>query len=118
MDGLVALFADPAVYAALFTLVVMEVVLGIDNLVAPPQWTQHVQRALAPDRPRERHRRRSWTARRARLRDPKVDQGAHDHSVEPLRTFPCWISSYKGWWVPSPGGAGGGIQCVASSTSI
>lgn len=33
MDGLVTLFADPAVWAALFTLVVMEVVLGIDNLI-------------------------------------------------------------------------------------
>src|SRR6188508_1092110 len=33
MDSLVTLFADPAVWAALFTLVVMEVVLGIDNLI-------------------------------------------------------------------------------------
>jgi predicted tellurium resistance membrane protein TerC len=33
MDGLVTLFADPAVWAALFTLLVMEVVLGIDNLI-------------------------------------------------------------------------------------
>jgi predicted tellurium resistance membrane protein TerC len=33
MDGLVTLFADPAVWAALLTLVVMEVVLGIDNLI-------------------------------------------------------------------------------------
>jgi predicted tellurium resistance membrane protein TerC len=33
MDGLVTLFSDPAVWAALFTLVVMEVVLGIDNLI-------------------------------------------------------------------------------------
>src|SRR3989337_582879 len=33
MDGLVTLFADPAVWAALFTLVLMEVVLGIDNLI-------------------------------------------------------------------------------------
>jgi len=33
MDGLVTLFADPAVWAALFTLIVMEVVLGIDNLI-------------------------------------------------------------------------------------
>lgn len=33
MDGLLTLFADPAVWAALFTLIVMEVVLGIDNLI-------------------------------------------------------------------------------------
>lgn len=33
MDGMLALFADPAVWAALATLVVMEVVLGIDNLI-------------------------------------------------------------------------------------
>ena len=33
MDGLLNLFADPAVWAALVTLIVMEVVLGIDNLI-------------------------------------------------------------------------------------
>jgi predicted tellurium resistance membrane protein TerC len=33
MGGLVELFSDPAVWAALLTLVVMEVVLGIDNLI-------------------------------------------------------------------------------------
>ena len=33
MDSLIALFSDPAVWAALATLVVMEVVLGIDNLI-------------------------------------------------------------------------------------
>jgi len=33
MDGLITLFADPAVWAALFTLLVMEIVLGIDNLI-------------------------------------------------------------------------------------
>ncbi|CAN0619772.1 putative inner membrane protein YoaE (fragment) [Burkholderia multivorans] len=33
MDYLLALAADPAVWAALLTLVVMEVVLGIDNLI-------------------------------------------------------------------------------------
>jgi len=33
MEGLIALFADPAVWAALFTLLVMEIVLGIDNLI-------------------------------------------------------------------------------------
>ncbi|RQH07040.1 TerC family protein [Paraburkholderia dinghuensis] len=33
MDNLVALFFDPAAWAALVTLVAMEVVLGIDNLV-------------------------------------------------------------------------------------
>jgi predicted tellurium resistance membrane protein TerC len=33
MDSLVTLFSEPAVWAALMTLVVMEVVLGIDNLI-------------------------------------------------------------------------------------
>ncbi|WP_140984360.1 TerC family protein [Asticcacaulis tiandongensis] len=33
MDQLLALFSDPAVWAALITLIVMEVVLGIDNLI-------------------------------------------------------------------------------------
>jgi predicted tellurium resistance membrane protein TerC len=33
MEALVTLFADPAVWAALLTLLVMEVVLGIDNLI-------------------------------------------------------------------------------------
>lgn len=33
MDQLATLFSDPAVWAALVTLVVMEVVLGIDNLI-------------------------------------------------------------------------------------
>ena len=33
MDGLITLFSEPAVWAALLTLVVMEVVLGIDNLI-------------------------------------------------------------------------------------
>ncbi len=33
MDGLISLFADPAVWAALVTLLVMEIVLGIDNLI-------------------------------------------------------------------------------------
>lgn len=33
MEGLLTLFADPAVWAALLTLIVMEVVLGIDNLI-------------------------------------------------------------------------------------
>ena len=33
MDAILALAAEPAVWAALFTLIVMEVVLGIDNLV-------------------------------------------------------------------------------------
>ncbi|EGF92116.1 integral membrane protein TerC family protein [Asticcacaulis biprosthecium C19] len=33
MDSIITLFADPAVWAALITLIVMEVVLGIDNLV-------------------------------------------------------------------------------------
>ncbi|MFA7603574.1 MAG: TerC family protein [Novosphingobium sp.] len=33
MDGLLTLFSEPAVWAALITLVVMEIVLGIDNLI-------------------------------------------------------------------------------------
>jgi predicted tellurium resistance membrane protein TerC len=33
VEGLVALFSEPAVWAALVTLIVMEVVLGIDNLI-------------------------------------------------------------------------------------
>src|SRR3989337_3574614 len=33
MDAMLTLFAEPAVWAALFTLIVMEVVLGIDNLI-------------------------------------------------------------------------------------
>jgi predicted tellurium resistance membrane protein TerC len=33
MDTLLTLAADPAVWAALLTLVVMEIVLGIDNLI-------------------------------------------------------------------------------------
>lgn len=33
MDSLLTLFSEPAVWAALLTLVVMEVVLGIDNLI-------------------------------------------------------------------------------------
>ncbi len=33
MDGLLTLLSDPAVWAALATLIVMEVVLGIDNLI-------------------------------------------------------------------------------------
>ncbi len=33
MDGLISLFSEPGVWAALLTLMVMEVVLGIDNLI-------------------------------------------------------------------------------------
>jgi len=33
VEGLLILFSDPAVWAALLTLVVMEIVLGIDNLI-------------------------------------------------------------------------------------
>lgn len=33
MDGMISLLADPGVWAALLTLIVMEVVLGIDNLI-------------------------------------------------------------------------------------
>lgn len=52
MDGLLTLFSDPAVWAALVTLVVMEVVLGIDNLIfisilsnkLPPEHRSRVRR--------------------------------------------------------------------------
>ncbi len=52
MTELVALFSDPAIWAALVTLIVMEVVLGIDNLVfisilsnkLPPENRQKVRR--------------------------------------------------------------------------
>ncbi|MED5538284.1 MAG: TerC family protein [Pseudomonadota bacterium] len=51
-DGLGAIFADPAAWAALITLVVMEVVLGIDNLIfisilsnkLPPEHRQRTRR--------------------------------------------------------------------------
>lgn len=33
MEGMISLFADPGVWAALMALIVMEVVLGIDNLI-------------------------------------------------------------------------------------
>ena len=33
LDSIIPLFSDPAAWAALVTLVVMEVVLGIDNLI-------------------------------------------------------------------------------------
>src|SRR5688572_21325691 len=33
MESFIALFTDPSLWAALFALVVMEVVLGIDNLI-------------------------------------------------------------------------------------
>ena len=33
MDGFLTLFSDPAIWAALFTLIVLEIVLGIDNLI-------------------------------------------------------------------------------------
>src|SRR4051812_5826654 len=33
VDSLILLFSDPAIWAALATLVVMEIVLGIDNLI-------------------------------------------------------------------------------------
>lgn len=52
MDGILALFSDPAVWAALVTLVVMEIVLGIDNLIfisilsnkLPPEQRQKARR--------------------------------------------------------------------------
>jgi predicted tellurium resistance membrane protein TerC len=52
MSDLVTLFSDPAIWAALLTLIVMEVVLGIDNLVfisilsnkLPPENRQKVRR--------------------------------------------------------------------------
>jgi hypothetical protein len=33
LDGILVLIADPAAWVALVTLIVMEVVLGIDNLI-------------------------------------------------------------------------------------
>lgn len=33
LDSIIPLFSDPAAWAALVTLIVMEVVLGIDNLI-------------------------------------------------------------------------------------
>lgn len=52
MDNIAALAADPAVWAALITLIVMEVVLGIDNLIfisilsnkLPPEQRQKARR--------------------------------------------------------------------------
>jgi predicted tellurium resistance membrane protein TerC len=52
VDGILALFSDPAVLAALVTLVVMEIVLGIDNLIfisilsnkLPPEQRQKARR--------------------------------------------------------------------------
>ena len=51
-EGLGAIFSDPAAWAALITLVVMEVVLGIDNLIfisilsnkLPPEHRQRTRR--------------------------------------------------------------------------
>jgi predicted tellurium resistance membrane protein TerC len=55
MNELLSLVADPAAWAALVTLVVMEVVLGIDNLVfisilsnkLPPEHRTRVRAASA-----------------------------------------------------------------------
>lgn len=52
LDSIIPLFSDPAAWAALVTLVVMEVVLGIDNLIfisilsnkLPPEHRQRVRR--------------------------------------------------------------------------
>ena len=52
MDSLIQIFSDPAAWAALITLVVMEVVLGIDNLIfisilsnkLPPEHRQRTRR--------------------------------------------------------------------------
>ncbi|HZW16377.1 MAG TPA: TerC family protein, partial [Brevundimonas sp.] len=52
MTEIAALFTDPAAWAALITLVVMEVVLGIDNLIfisilsnkLPPEHRQRTRR--------------------------------------------------------------------------
>ncbi|MFC5357961.1 TerC family protein [Azospirillum himalayense] len=52
MDGLLALAADPAAWAALATLIAMEVVLGIDNLIFISILTNKL-----PEHQRERARR-------------------------------------------------------------
>lgn len=52
MDSLITLFSEPAVWAALLTLIVMEVVLGIDNLI----FISILSNKLAPHE-RERARR-------------------------------------------------------------
>lgn len=52
MDSLLTLFSEPAVWAALLTLIVMEIVLGVDNLIfisilsnkLPPQQQQRARR--------------------------------------------------------------------------
>ena len=52
LDSIIPLFSDPAAWAALVTLVVMEVVLGIDNLIfisilsnkLPPEHRQRIRR--------------------------------------------------------------------------
>ena len=46
MPALIALFLDPATYAALATLIVMEIVLGIDNLVFVSILTNKLPEAL------------------------------------------------------------------------
>ena len=59
MDSLMTLAADPTVWAALATLIVMEVVLGIDNLIfisilsnkLPEHMRAKARRAVAAPRP-------------------------------------------------------------------
>lgn len=48
MDSLIALFTDPAAWAALLALVVMEVVLGIDNLIFISILTNKLPAAMRP----------------------------------------------------------------------
>jgi predicted tellurium resistance membrane protein TerC len=48
MNALTALATDPAAWAALLTLIVMEVVLGIDNLIFISILTNKLPEAMRP----------------------------------------------------------------------
>ena len=75
MDYLLTLAVDPAVWAALLTLVVMEVVLGIDNLIFISILSNKLpeaQRAHAAPR----HRARAGDAPRA-ARQRRMDREPH-----------------------------------------
>ena len=74
MDYLLTLAADPAAWAALATLIVMEVVLGIDNLIFISILTNKLpedQRARgAPHRHRPGADHAAWPARHGRVHRP------------------------------------------------
>jgi predicted tellurium resistance membrane protein TerC len=63
MDSFLTLFSDPAVWAALLTLVVMEVVLGIDNLI----FISIVSNKLPPHQRQKARRVGIWLALGMRL---------------------------------------------------